>query len=82
IPPEHLQHVFEPGYRVDRTRHDSQGLGLDIVKNLVERAGGTITVASTAGEGTTFTVRLPACDAPREDAPDEIPHYGDSTDGG
>jgi signal transduction histidine kinase len=82
ISPEHLQHVFEPGYRVDRTRHDSQGLGLDIVKTLVERAGGRITVVSTAGEGTTFTVRLPACDAPREHAPGEAQLNGDSTNSG
>jgi signal transduction histidine kinase len=35
-------------------------LGLYIVRHLVEAHGGTIDVASSAGEGTTFTVRLPA----------------------
>lgn len=60
IAPEHLPHIFEPGYRVDPERKDSQGLGLDIVKTLVERMGGHISVRSAAGRGTEFTIAFPA----------------------
>jgi signal transduction histidine kinase len=61
IAPEHVGHIFEPGYRVDPLRKDSQGLGLDIVKTLVDRLGGQIAVRSAVGVGTTFTVSIPAC---------------------
>ena len=63
IPEEHLPHVFERFYRVDRARdraHGGSGIGLAIAKALVEAHGGAITVASAgAGEGTTFTIALP-----------------------
>jgi signal transduction histidine kinase len=55
--------VFEQFVRVgDRTRAPGLGLGLDITKQLVEAHGGTISVDSTLGQGSTFTVALPlAC---------------------
>jgi len=59
--------VFEQFVRVgDRTRIPGLGLGLYITKQLVEAHGGTISVESTLGEGSTFTVALPmaAADAP------------------
>lgn len=62
IPPEHLPHVFERFYQVDRTmrrQHGGTGLGLAVVKSLVELHGGTVTVESQVGTGTTFWVRLP-----------------------
>lgn len=61
--PEDAEHIFERFYRVDssRSRHSGgSGLGLAIVHSLVERHGGTITVHTAPGEGSTFTVRLPA----------------------
>ena len=64
IAPEHLKHIFEPGYRVDPNRKDSQGLGLDIVKTLVERLGGHISVVSRVGEGTAFSIGIPVCTPP------------------
>lgn len=62
---EVASHVFERFYRSDasRTRDTGgSGLGLAIAKSLVELHGGEISVESTEGEGSVFTVRLPAYD--------------------
>jgi signal transduction histidine kinase len=63
IPPEALPYVFERFYRGDPSRNRNTGgtgLGLSICKAIVDAAGGEITISSTAGEGTTVSVRLPA----------------------
>lgn len=60
IDKEHLSHIFEAGYRVNPEKKDGQGLGLDIVKTLIEKIGGTISVESTVGRGTAFTITMPA----------------------
>jgi signal transduction histidine kinase len=60
IAPEDRLRVFEQFVRVgDRMRTPGLGLGLYITKQLVEAHGGTISVDSTLGEGSTFTVALP-----------------------
>jgi signal transduction histidine kinase len=60
IAPEDRARVFEQFVRVgDRLRTPGLGLGLYITKQLVEAHGGTISVESTLGEGSTFTVALP-----------------------
>lgn len=63
IPPEHLPRIFERFYRVDKARSRQRGgfgLGLSIAKHLAENLGGTITVQSQVGKGSTFAVWLPA----------------------
>ena len=52
-----LPHIFEPGFT---TSEDGSGIGLVIVKKNIEDHGGTISIASELGKGTTVTVRLPA----------------------
>ena len=58
IPPEDLPHVFERFYR-GGDRSGGAGLGLALVKELTEGMGGTVWAASTPGEGSCFSVRLP-----------------------
>jgi len=67
IPPEDLPHIFDKMYRVEKesTRAvKGSGLGLSIVKRIVELHGGQIAVESVEGEGTTFRVRLPLAGEP------------------
>lgn len=66
IPPEHRERIFERFYQVDgstRRVHGGCGLGLALVKEIVERHGGRVAVDSTWGEGSTFTVAFPAGEA-------------------
>jgi two-component system, OmpR family, phosphate regulon sensor histidine kinase PhoR len=63
IPSEDLNRIFQRFYRVDKARARSTGgtgLGLPIVKEVVERMGGTVTVESQLGRGTRFTILLEA----------------------
>jgi two-component system phosphate regulon sensor histidine kinase PhoR len=62
IAPEHLDRIFERFYRVDvgRSRKEGgTGLGLAIVKHITEAHGGRVTVTSTPGEGSTFSIMIP-----------------------
>ena len=63
IPAEHLPNIFERFYRADRARARSaggSGIGLALVKQLVEAHGGEVWVESPAGEGARFGLVLPA----------------------
>ena len=66
IPTEALPHLFDRFYRVDgarSSRGNGSGLGLAIVRWIVQQHGGAVDVRSRAGEGTVFTVTLPASEA-------------------
>lgn len=65
IPAEHHSRLFERFYRVDNARSrelGGTGLGLAIVKHLTQAMGGSVEVRSQIGQGSTFTVRLPAAE--------------------
>jgi two-component system sensor histidine kinase SenX3 len=62
IPEGNMPRIFERFYRVDKARSKATGgtgLGLSIVRHVAENHGGSVTVESTPGEGSTFTVYLP-----------------------
>jgi len=65
IPEDQLEKIFERFYRIDEERSQKSGgtgLGLSLVKQAVEQVGGTVTVSSFKGQGSTFSVTLPrAC---------------------
>ena len=70
--PEEISKIFEQFYRVKhpKTRHVvGTGLGLPIVKGIVEAHRGSVTVESTPGKGSTFKVVLPTL----ADIPDDYP---------
>jgi signal transduction histidine kinase len=59
IPPGERERIFRKFYRGDATGRAGTGLGLFIVQGLVEAMGGTISVASVEGEGSSFSIELP-----------------------
>jgi PAS domain S-box-containing protein len=66
IPPDTLQHIFDPFYKIGDARTITQGgvgLGLTIVKLIVEAHSGRIEVESTVGRGSLFRLLLPVLDA-------------------
>ena len=67
IPRRDLERIFERFYRVDRARSretGGTGLGLAIVRHVASNHGGDIEVESREGEGSTFTLALPAAPGP------------------
>jgi PAS domain S-box-containing protein len=62
IPPEHLEKIFDPFYQIDgrlERRYGGTGMGLAIVKEIVEAHGGRVKVKSTKRKGSTFVFTLP-----------------------
>ena len=70
IPSEAIPHLFDRFFRVDKARSrksGGSGLGLSIVKSMVEKNDGTIEVKSVPNEGSVFTVYFPIFDTEAED---------------
>jgi signal transduction histidine kinase len=80
IPRTDRSRVFERFYRVDQSRASSTGgtgLGLAIVKHIVSNHGGSITVWSEEGLGSTFTLRIPLMAPGADAAPGQDPAAGE-----
>jgi two-component system sensor histidine kinase BaeS len=60
ILPSDLPHVFEKFYRGSGARQQGSGLGLAVARHIVEQHGGSITIQSIVGQGTTVSIILPA----------------------
>ena len=70
IAPEHQARIFGRFERAVSDRHfGGLGLGLWIVRQVIESHGGTITVESAPGQGSRFVVRLPRRDGPTRQRP-------------
>lgn len=73
ISPDDLPMIFDRFFQVEKANHNGSGIGLALAKAFVELHGGSISVESVLGKGTTFTVRIPVkhvdnkadADAPR-----------------
>ena len=66
IPPEHLEKIFQRFYQVDsssKRRYGGVGLGLALVKEIIESHDGSVSIVSEVGRGTTFRISLPEATA-------------------
>jgi PAS domain S-box-containing protein len=81
IAPEHLTQLFQPFMQIDSSlnrEYAGTGLGLALVKRIMDLHGGTVSVNSHLGQGSCFTVSLPISHQPQEIHPDSQPrsrHY-------
>jgi two-component system sensor histidine kinase/response regulator len=66
ITPEDQDRLFSPFTRLDRDRANGHGLGLSIVRRIVEKLGGQVGIESEPGRGTVFSFTLPSVACPAE----------------
>ena len=78
IPPDVLVKVFDPFFTTKPVGKGT-GLGLSQVHGFAHQAGGTVTVASELGKGTTFTICLPRSELPMQPAEAEVSSLGTGT---
>ena len=71
IQPENMDKLFDPFFTTKEVGKGT-GLGLSVSAGIIERHGGTVKVASTLGEGTSFTIWLPATSL--TEVPDPVPN--------
>jgi PAS domain S-box-containing protein len=76
IAPDHLPHVFERLWQASKTGQHGAGLGLPIVKGIVEAHGGRVWVESRLGEGTIFFFTIPTARSAEAWRPEHPPAYG------
>ena len=79
IPSEWQEEIFMPGRRVPGTESEGTGMGLAIVKKIVQHYGGSICLKSEPGEGTAFEILLPTIKAPGIASETAPPMVGDET---
>jgi PAS domain S-box-containing protein len=76
IEPEHVKHIFNPFYRVDKARtleSGGMGLGLSITRAIIQAHAGVLEVESKLGVGSTFRIRLPLVNEPAQFYPFDAP---------
>jgi signal transduction histidine kinase len=77
IAPADLRHIFDPFFTTkngpDETGLGGTGLGLAVCRDIVEAHHGRLRAESRPGQGTTFTLRLPACACPAPPASSASP---------
>jgi CheY-like chemotaxis protein len=73
IPPELIPRIFDP-FVTSKARSEGTGLGLSIAHSIVTAMGGSISVESAVGRGTTFTLRFPVADVPMQTTGEIVPH--------
>jgi signal transduction histidine kinase len=64
IPGEYRDRIFDRFFQVENSNtrgYEGLGLGLALVKEIIAQHGGEVSVESTVGQGSTFTLRLPMC---------------------
>lgn len=62
--PQELENLFIPFFTTKATSQKGTGLGIFVIRRIIEQHGGTVTAGSSYGIGTTFTIRLPFVESP------------------